>query len=80
MDINHLGIFLYFILKQLPIWAAHEIVNQTMSGCFKASYHFDCTELFIEMASLFCAQLQIYQSYKSRNTARTLLVLLLVEL
>ena len=30
--------FLCFTLKQLPIWASHEIVNQTMPACFKADH------------------------------------------
>ena len=53
-----------------------------MPACFKANYPttpiiIDCTELFIEMPSSFCAQSQTY----SRDTAllMALLVLLLVE-
>ena len=53
--------FLYFTMKQLPIWASHEIVNQTMPAGFKGNYHatymiIDCTELFIEILSTFRVQ------------------------
>ena len=59
--------FLYLTMKQLPIWASHEIVNQTMPAGFKANYHatniiIDCTELFIEIHSTFRAQSQTYSS------------------
>ena len=70
--------FLYLILQQLlPIWASHEIVNQTMPACFKANYHAtpiinDCTELFINMLSSFRAQSQTYSLYKCHNTAKGL--------
>ena len=52
--------FLDFTMKELPIWASHEIVNQTMPAGFKANYHatymiIDCTELFIEILSTFRA-------------------------
>ena len=48
-----------------------------MSACFKANYPanpiiIDCTELFIEMSSSFRAQSQTYSSYKSHNTAKSL--------
>ena len=59
--------FLYFTMKQLPIWASHEIVNQTMPAGFKANYHttnmiIDSTELLIEITSTFYAQSQTYSS------------------
>ena len=61
-------------MKQLPVWASREIINQTMPTCFKANYPatpiiIDCTELFIEMPSSFRAQSQMYSLYKSHNTA-----------
>ena len=61
----------------IPIWASRGIVNQTMPACFKANYPaaciiIDCTELFIEIPSSFCAQSQMYSSYKSHNTAKGL--------
>ena len=77
MDINHLDYFLYTILKQLPIWASREILNQTIPACFKANYPatriiIDCTELFIEIPSSCHAQPQTYSSYKSHSTAKSL--------
>ena len=67
--------FLFFTPKQLLIWASHEVVNQAMSACFKASYLvtriiIDCTKLFIEIPSSFRAQSQMYSSYQSHNTAK----------
>ena len=52
--------FLYFKLKQLPIWASRQMVNDTMPACFKAHYLLtrviiDCTEIFIQMPSSFRA-------------------------
>ena len=61
--------FLYFKLKQLPIWASRQMVNDTMPACFKAHYLLtrviiDCTEIFIQMPSSFRAQSQTYSQYK----------------
>ena len=69
--------FLYFKLKQLPIWASRQIVNDTMPACFKAHYPqtrniIDCTEIFIQIPSSFRAQSQTYSHYKSHNTAKGL--------
>ena len=69
--------FLYFKLKQLPIWASQQTVNDTMPACFKAHYPqtrviIDCTEIFIQMPSSFRAQSQTYSQYKSHNTAKGL--------
>ena len=70
--------FLYYTLKQLPIWASLKVVNETMPECFKAHYPctrviIDCTELFIQMPSSFRAQSQTYSTYKSHNTAKGLI-------
>ena len=59
--------FLYFTMKQLPIWSSHEIVIQTMPAGFKANYHvtymiIDGPQLFMEILSTFRAQSQIYSS------------------
>ena len=69
--------FLYFKLKQLPIWASKQTVKDTMPACFKAHYPqtrvvIDCTEIFIQMPSSFRAQSQTYSQYKSHNTAKGL--------
>ena len=67
---------LYFKLKQLPIWASRQMVNDTMPACFKAHYPqtriIDCTEILIQMPSSFRAQSQTYSQYKSHNTAKVL--------
>ena len=69
--------FLFFKLKQLPIWAFRQMVNDTMPACFKPHYPqtrviIDCTEIFIQMPSSFRAQSQTYSQYKSYNTAKGL--------
>ena len=53
--------FLYYSLKELPIWPTSKMVKETMPTCFKEHYPntrviIDCTELFIEMPSSFTAQ------------------------
>ena len=72
--------FLYYTLKQLPIWPSSKVIKDTMPKCFKDQYPdtrviLDCTEIFIEMPSSFCAQSQTYSTYKSHNTAKGLMVL-----
>ncbi len=70
--------FLYYSLKELPIWPTSKMVKETMPTCFKEHYPntkviIDCTELFIEMPSSFRAQFQTYSTYKSHNTAKGLI-------
>ena len=67
--------FLYFKLKQLPIWATKQTVNDTLPACFKVHYSqtrviIDCTEIFIQMPSSFRAQSQTCSQYKSHNIAK----------
>ena len=69
--------FLYFRLKQLPIWASRKMVDDEMPSCFKSHYQktrviIDCTEIFVQMPSSFRAQSQTYSQYKSHNTAKGL--------
>jgi len=66
--------FLYYKLKQLPIWSN----KQTVTQCpLKAHYPqtrviIDCTEIFIQIPSSFRAQSQMYSQYKSHNMAKGL--------
>ena len=69
--------FLFFKLKQLPIWASRQMVDDEMPACFKTHYPktrviIDCTEIFVQMPSSFRAQSQTYSQYKSHNTAKGL--------
>ena len=69
--------FLYFKLKQLPIWTFRQMVNDKTAAYFNTHYPqkrviIDCTEIFIQMPSSFRAQSQTYSQYKSHNTAKGL--------
>ena len=60
MDINHLDNFLYFTLKQLPVWDSCEIVHQTMPSCFKANNPatciiIDCTVIYRNDFFILCS-------------------------
>ena len=66
--------FLYYTLKQLPIWSSSKVAKETMLACFKDHHPYtrvilDCTEIFTEMPSSFCAQSQTYSTYKNHNTS-----------
>ena len=68
----------YLTLKQQPIWPSVEVVTETMPACFKDQYPntrviIDCTELFIQVPSSFCAQSHMYSLYKSHNIAKGLI-------
>ena len=71
---------LFSRLFQLPVWATRRIVEDTMPKVFRQKYPLtrvvlDCTELFIEKPSCFCAQSETYSSYKSHNTAEGLVAI-----
>ena len=71
---------LFSRLIQLPVWATRRTVEETMPKVFRQKYPLtrvvlDCTELFIEKPSCFCAQLETYSSYKSHNTAAGLVAI-----
>ena len=71
---------LFSRLIQLPVWATRRTVEETMPKVFRQKYPLtrvvlDCTELFIEKPSCFCAQSETYSSYKSHNTAEGLVAI-----
>ena len=70
---------LFSRLIQLPVWATRT-VEEAMPKVFRQKYPLtrvvlDCTELFIEKPSCFCAQSETYSSYKSHNTAEGLVAI-----
>ena len=71
--------FLSKLLCQIPIWMNRERNNATMPESFKLLYPkvrvvLDCTEMYIETPSDLNVQSDTWSSYKSRNTAKGLVV------
>ena len=71
---------LFSRLIQLPVWATRRTAEETMPKVFRQKYPLtrvilDCTELFIEKPSCFCAQSETYSSYNSHNTAKGLVAI-----
>ena len=69
--------FLYFVLGQLPIWLSRKHVDTLMPAMFKVKYPntriiIDCTEIGTQMPSSLLANSQLYSSYKSRTTYKSL--------
>jgi len=70
--------YLYFLLGSQPIWPTREQVNVCMPEEFKELYPstrviLDCTEIFVETPSSLLLQSQLYSSYKSSTTLKSLI-------
>lgn len=70
--------YLYFLLGSQPIWASRQQINEFMPDMFKKLYPstrviIDCTELYVQTPSSLLLQSQLYSSYKSNTTLKSLL-------
>nr|XP_018672850.1 uncharacterized protein LOC108950989 [Ciona intestinalis] len=69
--------YLYFLLRMQPIWPTRADVRAKMPAEFKSLYPttrviLDCTEIFVETPSSLLLQSQLYSSYKSSTTIKSL--------
>ena len=67
-------------LKQLIVWPDRHMIRETLPQCFKSHYPratciIDCSEVFIERATLLSARSEMYSHYKSHNTAKFLVAI-----
>lgn len=69
--------YLQFSTLKKPMFATREIVARTLPSCFKKFKGIrsiiDCTEFFVEQASNFEQQGNLYSSYKSHGTYKVLI-------
>ena len=70
--------YLYFWGGSQPIWPCRADVFAKMSGEFRKLYPttrviLDCTEFFVETPSSLLLQSQLYSSYKSNTTLKSLI-------
>ena len=69
--------FLYFKLKEIPLWPPKDVVVASMPKCFRNLYPttrviIDATEIYMEKLSLPDLQQMTFSSYKNYNTFKAL--------